>query len=112
MIATLVSGNLVPCPKRGTDGNGKFHTNLPLYYEHHLDVAMSDGYYPVKFTDKPEGNYRESWNIQLDDNVMKIVQIWTEYTPEPEPMPVDIEKLRSDVDYIAMMTDVDLEGVL
>lgn len=28
----------------------------------------------------------------------------------PEPQPTDVEKLRADVDFIAMMTDIDLEG--
>lgn len=29
-------------------------------------------------------------------------------SPEPEPEPTDVERLRADVDYIAVMTGIDL----
>lgn len=80
MIAKLVNGTLYPCPRRGS-ANGSYHTNLPKFYENHPSVAVSDGYYPVRYTEKPEGNYTPSW--QLINN--EIVQMWTPYTPEPEP---------------------------
>lgn len=106
MIAKLSGeGRLIPCPQIGVDAFGRVHTNLRRFYELFPGVAARDGFYPVRFTDKPEGNYVDSF--ELRDN--EIVQVWTEYTPEPEPPEVDLEKLRSDVDYIAMMTDVDLE---
>lgn len=110
MIAKLINGCPVPCPKQGADGSGNYHTNLPRFYENHLEIAADDGFYPVVYTEKPEGNYLPSWEIQTIESVQKIVQIWTEYTPTPEPIPVDVEKLRADVDYIAMMEDIDLEG--
>lgn len=81
MIAKLENGKLVLCPKQGRDGRGGLHTNLPRYYEHHVAVAADDGYYPVVYTDKPEGDYTQSWELQNGD----IVQVWTPYTPEPEP---------------------------
>ena len=28
----------------------------------------------------------------------------------PTPQPTDVEKLRADIDFVAMMTDIDLEG--
>lgn len=108
MIGRLENGNMIPCPKSGTDGNGILHTNLPAYYEKHLDIAAADGYYPVRYTEKPEGNYIYSWELQSG----VIVQVWSPYEPQPEPPYVDTIKLRADVDYIAMMTDVDLDGDL
>lgn len=108
MIARLIDGNIRPCPLHGKDGNGRYHSNLPSYYDKHLDIAAKDGYYPVRYVEKPEGDYTYEWQLINDE----IVQVWVPYTPEPEPMEVDLPKLRSDVDYIAMMTDVDLEGTL
>lgn len=110
MIAKLINGVPVPCPKQGADGSGNYHTNLPKFYENHLEIAADDGYYPVVYTEKPEGYYIDSWSLQLYEGVQSIVQIWTEYTPTPEPIPVNVEKLRADVDYIAMMEEIDLEG--
>lgn len=81
MIARLSQGNLVPCPRQGRDGYGKLHTNLSGYYERHLDLAAEDGYYPVRFTDKPDGDYVSSWIFSSGE----ILQVWTPYTPEPEP---------------------------
>lgn len=105
MIAKLVNGNIIPCPLKGKDGVGRYHSNLEKYYESKPVLAMSEGYYPVEYTEKPEGNFISAW--QLINNVIK--QVWEPYTPAPE---ISIEKMRSDVDYIAMMTDVDLEGTL
>ena len=102
MIARLVNGILYPCPKQGVADN-IYHTNLPKYYQNNPSMAVLDGYYPVRYTEKPEGNYAPSW--QLINN--EIVQVWTEYTPVPD---VDVEKLRADVDYLYMMEDKDLEG--
>ena len=81
MIVKLVDGKLVPCPKTGKDGRGIPHTNLPLYYERNLDTAEEDGFYPVQYSDKPDGDYLPSWELQSG----RIVQIWTPFTPEPEP---------------------------
>ncbi len=113
MIAKLVSGNLVPCPAQGVDVSGRMHTNLPRYYETHTDAAAEDGYYPVQYTDKPEGDYVSSWELQTVDCVQTIVQVWTPYTPEPEPMPVpDPYQMRADIDYIAMMGDFNIGGAV
>lgn len=89
MIAKLINGNLHPCPKQGRDGRGGLHTNLPRYYERHPDVAARDGYYPVQYTDKPEGDYTSAWEM-IDG---KITQTWTPYTPEPEPVDPVAERL-------------------
>ena len=107
MIAKLTNGRLVPCPRQGRDGRGGLHTNLPLYYERHADAAERDGFYPVVYTDKPEGDYRSSWALQEVEGVMQIVQTWTEYTPEPEPPVPDIYKMQADIDYLLMMGDYD-----
>lgn len=107
MIARLINGNISPCPFHGKDSNGRYHSNLTAYYERHLDEAKLDEYYPVRNTEKPEGNYTASWSLVNDE----ILQVWTPYTPVPEP-DIDLEKLRSDVDYIAMMSDIDLDGDL
>ena len=93
MIAKLVNGYPVPCPKKGADGSGSFHTNLPLYYARHLDVAAEDGYYPVQYTDKPDGDYLPSWELQEVEGVTMIVQLWTPYTPQPEPVDPITERL-------------------
>lgn len=108
MIAKLVDGFPVPCPKTGKDGRGIPHTNLPLYYERNLERAAMDGYYPVHYTEKPIGDFVETWEL-IDG---EIVQVWVPYSPQPEPIPVNVEKLRADVDYIAMMEDIDLDGDL
>jgi len=110
MFAQLENGVLYPCPQHGCDGGGRPHTNLRRFYERNPDIAVQDGYYPVTHTDKPDGDYLPSWELQEVEGVTMIVQVWTPYTPQPEPIPVDIEKLRADVDYIAMMEDIDLEG--
>lgn len=110
MIAKLVSGNLVQCRKYGRDGSWRVHTDLPSYYAAHLDEAAVDGYYPVVFVPKPEGNCMASWTLQSYDGRLQIVQVWTPCDPQPEP--VDVERLRADVDYIAMMEDIDLGGGL
>ena len=81
MIAKLVNGYPVQCPKRGEDGAGVYHTNLPRYYETHPDAAAAAGYYPMMYTDKPDGDYAPLWELQNG----QIVQVWTEYTPQPEP---------------------------
>ena len=82
MIARLENGNIIPCPMNGQDGSGRQHSSLSLYYEKHPDIAAQDGYYPVRYTDKPEGDYQSSWELQNGE----IVQVWTPYTPEPEPV--------------------------
>lgn len=111
MIAKLVNGYPVPCPKTGADGSGKYHTNLPKFYENHLGIAADDGFYPVQYTEKPDGDYLASWELQTTQNGTMIVQIWTSYTPEPEPMPTpDPYQMRADIDYLAMMTGNDLGG--
>lgn len=84
MIAKLVDGNLIQCPKQGQDGRGILHTNLPVFYDHHLALAAEDDYFPVQFTDKPEGNYMPSYKMQEVEGIMQIVQNWTPYTPEPD----------------------------
>lgn len=81
MIARLSQGRLIPCPKQGRDGYGSLHSNLSGFYERHPDIAAEDGYYPVRYTEKPAGDYLPSWKFVSGE----IVQIWTEYTPEPEP---------------------------
>lgn len=107
MIGRLENGALYACPKSGLDGAGVMHTNLPAYYERHIDTAAADGYYPVRYTDKPEGNYLPSWDLIAGE----IVQVWTEYTPQPEPEPAPNPfQMRADIDYLAMMTDNDLGG--
>lgn len=85
MIAKLTNGIIYPCLIHGMDGRDRMHTNLPLYYEHNPDVAVVDGYYPVQYTDKPDGDYLPSWELQQINGVLTIVQVWTPYTPEPEP---------------------------
>ena len=86
MIARLDNGNLIPCPIQAPDGSGRWHTNMPRYYEQHPDMAAEDGYYPVQRTDKPaDGDYLPSWTLQEVEGVMMIVQVWTPYTPAPEP---------------------------
>lgn len=107
MIAKLINGCPVPCPKQGADGSGNYHTNLPRFYENYLEIAATDGYYPVVYTEKPEGNYIDSWNLQLYEGAQSIVQIWTEYTPTPEPPVPDIYKMQADIDYLLMMGDYD-----
>lgn len=89
MIARLTDGRLFPCPQHGQDGSGRLHTNLPLYYEKHPDAASQDGYYPVQYTDKPDGDYTSGWELQNG----VIVQVWTAYTPEPEPVDPVAERL-------------------
>ena len=114
MLARLINGCTVPCPKQGTDGSGSFHTNLPLYYARHLDVAAEDGYYSVRQTDKPDGDYRSSWALQEVEGVMQIVQTWTEYTPEPGPVDPIMERMDEQdakIDYLAMMYGIDFEEV-
>ena len=103
ILGKLINNILNLCPEQGKDSDGKYHTNLKKYCE---NKANHDGWKEVIYTDKPEGNYAPSWEIQNN----QIIQIWTEYTPEPEPINIDIEKMRSDIDYIAMMTDIDLES--
>ena len=88
MIARLSQGSLIPCPKQGRDGYGKLHSNLSGFYERHPDIAAEDGYYPVRFTDKPDGDYVSSWIFSSGE----IVQVWTPYTPEPEPVDPIIER--------------------
>ena len=97
----LAAGMLHLCPLRGADGQGRLHTNLPKYYE---TAADRDGWMEIIYTERPEGDYEPYYIVENE----KIVQHWRETEPQPEP--VDLGKLRSDVDYIAMMTDVDLEA--
>ena len=82
MIGKLENGVLHPCPKSGLDGSGVMHTNLAAFYEKHADTAAEDGFYPVRYTDKPEGDYVSSWELQNGE----IVQVWTKHTPQPEPV--------------------------
>lgn len=89
MIGKLENGALYSCPKSGLDGSGVMHTNLPAYYEKHIDTAAADGYYPVRYTDKPEGDYLPSWELQYGE----IVQVWTPYEPQPEPADPIAERL-------------------
>ena len=103
MIAQLVDGRMIPCPKQGRDGVGHLHTNLQTYYEKHLDKAAADGYYPVKYTPQPIGYYTSAWELINGE----IVQTWTPYTPHPEPPVPDIYKMQADIDYLLMMGDYD-----
>lgn len=81
MIAKLENGSLIPCPKQGRDGRGGLHTNLPQYYAAHPQRGAADGYYPVRQTPRPAGDQTMSWSMQDGE----IVQVWTPYTPQPEP---------------------------
>lgn len=96
----LADGRLHLCPLRGADGHGRLHTNLPKYYE---TASDRDGWMEVVETERPHGDYEPTYSVEDG----KIVQSWVPVAPTPAP--VDLDKLRSDVDYIAMMTDVDLE---
>ncbi len=84
MIARIISGNIFPCPRQGY-ANGTYHTNLPRYYGNHPEAAAEDGYYPVRYTDAPDGDYLPSWSLQEDGGALRIVQGWAPYTPQPEP---------------------------
>ena len=89
MIGKLENGVLHPCPKSGLDGSGVMHTNLAAFYEKHADTAAEDGFYSVRYTDKPEGDYLPSWELIGGE----IVQVWTPYTPQPEPADPIAERL-------------------
>ena len=101
MIGKLENGNMIPCPKSGTDGNGILHTNLPAYYEKHLDRAGADSYYPVRYTEKPDGDYLPSWELIGGE----IVQVWTPYTPQPEPEDPVAERLNFIEDCLLEMSE-------
>ena len=101
MIAKLANGVIYPCPKKGRDGTGRMHTNLPLFYEKHPTSSVSDGYYPVRYTDKPDGDYISSWELQNGE----IVQVWTEYTPQPEPQTIE-ERLDMVEECILEMSEI------
>lgn len=102
MIAKLVSGNLVQCRKYGRDGSGRVHTDLPSYYAAHLDEAAVDGYYPVRFTERPEGDYKAIYEL-IDG---EIVQGWEEFTPEPEPADPVEERLDMLEECILEMSEI------
>ena len=106
MIAKLANGHPVPCPQKGADGSGKMHTNLPLYYARHLDVAAEDGFYPVQYTDKPDGDYLASYEMQEVEGVTMIVQVWTPYTPQPEPVDPITERLEMIEECILEMSEI------
>ena len=100
-FAKITGGSIRFCPARGTDGQGRMHTNLPKYYE---TAANRDGWMELVETDKPDGNYTPVYTEQNG----KIVQSWepvTEPLPEPDPY-----QMRADIDYLAMMGDIDLGG--
>ena len=100
-FAKMENGVVRFCPKTGTDGQGRQHTNLPKYYETAED---RDGWMEVVETDKPDGAYTPKYTVQDG----RIVQEWEpEQIPEPEPDPY---QMRADIDYLAMMGDIDLGG--
>lgn len=102
MIAKLVNGNLQPCPRHGVDALGRVHTNLCHYYEMNPGFAAKDGYYPVRHTDKPDGDYLPAWEMQG----CEIVQIWTPYTPEPEPADPVAERLEMIEECLLEMSEI------
>ena len=114
MFARLEEGLLRSLAKAGKDGSGRFHTNLPLYYEKHPDEAEKDGYCPVEKTPMPEERegfyWSPRWELQEREGVTTIVQVWDAVEIPPEPVD-PIEELTAKVDYVAMMTGVDFEEV-
>ena len=116
MFARLEEGRLQSCWKKaGQDGSGRFHTNLPLYYEKNPEKAAEDGYYPVEHTPQPEEEregfyWSPRWELQEIEGVTKIVQVW--HAEEIPPEPVDpLEERDAKIDYLAMMIGVDFEEV-
>ncbi|MBQ7541354.1 MAG: hypothetical protein IJT44_03570 [Clostridia bacterium] len=101
MIAKLENGRLTVCPKCGRDGGRTMHTDLPKYYERNPAAAAEDGYYPVRYTEKPEGDYAPTWELQNGE----IVQVWTAYTPQPEP-PTAEERLDTVEECILEMSEI------
>lgn len=100
----LIEGTLHLCPTFGADGQGRIHTNLPLYYEHASD---RDGWMEVVFTDPPDGNYDASYSVVNG----KIVQSWTEVEEdETEDVQTQIDRMQSQIDYLAMMSDIEFGG--
>lgn len=51
MLAKLLNGKWVPCPKQGRDGRGGLHMDLPRFYTDNPHRAAEDGYYPVQRSD-------------------------------------------------------------
>ncbi|MCQ2308199.1 MAG: hypothetical protein MJ000_11670 [Bacteroidales bacterium] len=102
-LVKLENGRLVFCPKSGISG-GYHHTNLPKYYADHPEEAKKDGWMELRETQRPDGNYYATYAIKNGE----VVQEWRKIL-DPEHTIDPIEKLRADVDYIAMETGVDLE---
>ena len=101
-FAKIIDNIMHFCPRTGIDAQGRMHTNLPRYYERATD---RDGYLEVVETDKPSGNYAPVYTEQNG----KIVQSWepvAESLSEPNPY-----QMRADIDYIAMMTNIDMKGI-
>ena len=69
------------CPQTGMDTQGRYHTNLPRYYEKR-DPQDRDGWLEVVYTDKPAGDYTDVYEIADG----RIVQRWQAFDPQPEPV--------------------------
>ncbi len=80
MLARLIDGRMIPCPKQGRDGRGGLHTDLPRYYADHPHRCAEDGYYPVRFAKRPAGDPAMGWTLRNGE----IIQVWTENTPRSD----------------------------
>lgn len=81
MLAKLIAGKMIPCPKQGRDSRGGLHTDLPRFYKANPHRAAEDGVYPVRFTPCPAGMCTMGWTLRDAE----IVQVWSCGTGQPEP---------------------------
>ena len=77
-FAKLEQGTIRHCPSRGRDGVGRYHTDLPRYYE---TAADREGWLELVETAPPEGDYRAVYT-ETDG---RILQSWEPVTVPPEP---------------------------
>ena len=97
----IESTHIVRAPHDGIS-DGRYHTDLPRFYQKHPDKAAVDGFFELVKTDKPEGYYEPRYT----KDGAKIYQTWEPFTPpepEPDPLVEQVEQTASVVDYNIMM---------
>lgn len=108
-FAKLEHDRLVRCPKTGKI-DGKTHSDLPLFFNTHPDVALENGWKELVVMEKPD----ETCIPVYSETETKIIQNW-EIVPDPEPTPDPIrqvEQNKKNIEFMSIVLDIPINEVI
>lgn len=108
-FAKLEHDRLIRCPKTGKI-DGKTHSDLPLFFDTHRDVALENGWKELVVMEKPD----ETCIPVYSETETKIIQNW-EIVPPPEPTPDlsrQVDQNTANIEFMAVYLDIPINEML